>query len=113
VTELCQFIPHALADAFRRAGWAVSPLLGHHARYSMLAVRKEKGGSVETDPALLGFAKVGNTLLAESGIPVNGSLTVAASGLKAAQTNPGSVDTCDPDLGAAGDGGVGAKGSTG
>ena len=39
--ELCQFIPHALADAYRRAGWAVSPLLGHHGRWSMLAVRQE------------------------------------------------------------------------
>jgi hypothetical protein len=63
VTELCQFIPHALADAFRRAGWAVSPLLGHHARHSMLAVRPEypecdkEEGAFKTERATLALAE--------------------------------------------------------
>jgi hypothetical protein len=39
VNQLLQYIRHDSAEAFRAAGWRVYPLLCHHGRYSMLAVR--------------------------------------------------------------------------
>jgi hypothetical protein len=37
---LCRYVPHALAECYRRCGWTVVPLQGHHARYSMLATKE-------------------------------------------------------------------------
>jgi hypothetical protein len=60
---LARYIPHGEAERYRRAGWQVTPLLGHHARYSMLAVRpeypecdKEEGAS-KTERATLALAE--------------------------------------------------------
>jgi hypothetical protein len=55
---LCRYIPHRKAAVYRLRGWIVTPLLGHHAQYSMLAVKKrlpkeeeasKKGSSSKSD----------------------------------------------------------------
>lgn len=39
-TELCRYIAHKDAKRYRRAGWRVYPLQGHHGAWAMLAVKR-------------------------------------------------------------------------
>jgi hypothetical protein len=48
---LYRYIPHAMADTYRKRGWEIYPLLGKHGIWSVLAVRKVvSNDKAEEDP---------------------------------------------------------------
>lgn len=40
---VCRYIPHGAAQAYHQQGWLVTPIPGHHDRWSMLASMEFEG----------------------------------------------------------------------
>jgi hypothetical protein len=48
---LLRYVPHKDAERYRKSGWTLTPLLGKHGEFSVLAVRKVRPRSTRPGKA--------------------------------------------------------------